>query len=80
VPKDFRKGTLRIEGDVTLDGKRISLVRESHTERVEAHTLKVPLEGQWSWFNRLGDPVFRNHAHDIGSRNSYDVSLLKDVG
>ena len=79
LPNDFRKGTLRIEAEVEVDGKRIPLVREVPAERIEGYTVASPVgDGVWGWGGGPGCPGFSNHLHDIASRYSDDIGVFQD--
>ncbi len=80
LPNDFRKGTLRIEAEVEVDGKKIPLVREVPAERIEGYTVGSPVDGGvWGWGGGPGCPGFSNHLHDIASRYSEDIGAFKTI-
>ncbi len=79
LPKDFRKGTLRIEAEVEVAGKRTPLVREVPAERVEGYSVASPVEGDWGWGGGPGCPGFHGHLHDIASRYSEDIGAFKEI-
>jgi hypothetical protein len=80
LPKEFRKGTLRIEAEVEVDGKKLPLVREVPAESVEGYTVASPVAGPlWGWGGGPGCPGFSNHLHDIASRYSDDIGAFKTI-
>jgi hypothetical protein len=79
LPKDFHKGTLRIESEVELDGKLTPLVREAPVERVEGYTISSPVKGLFGCGGGPGCPGFHGHLHDPYARYSYDMGLFRDV-
>ena len=79
LPKDFRKGTLRIEAEVELDSKRTPLVREVPAERIEGVTVASPVEGVWGTGGGPGCPGFHGHLHDVFSRYSEDMGVFKVI-
>ena len=47
LPGGFRKGTLQIDAEIDLGGRRIPLARPADLERVGARAVKPPVEGRW---------------------------------
>ena len=79
LPKDFHKGTLRIEAEVDLDGKRTPLVREVPAERIEGYTVASPVEGVWGWGGGPGCPGWHGHLYDIASRYCDDIGAFREI-
>ncbi len=76
LPKEFRKGTLQIDAEVDLGGRRSPLTRTSEVERVEPHAVKPPVEGRWQWGNGPGELNFHTHFHYPEQRYCYDMGVL----
>ena len=76
LPREFRKGTLQIDAEIDLGGRRIPLARPADLERVEAHAVKPPVEGRWLWRNGPGQRNFHSHYHYPEQRYCYDLTLL----
>ncbi len=79
LPRDFRRGTLRIEAEVELDGKRTPLVREAPVERVEGYSITAPLKGTWVCTASPGSEDFSGHLHDPYGRYSYDIRIFREI-
>jgi hypothetical protein len=75
VPKEFRKGTLEIDAEVDLGGRRAPLTRTAEVERVEAHAIRSPVEGRWAWGNGPGELAFHTHYHFPEQRYCYDLGV-----
>jgi hypothetical protein len=76
LPKEFRKGTLQIDAEVDLGGRRVPLTRPADVERVEARAIRSPVEGRWDWGNGPGQLEFHTHYHYPEQRYCYDLEVL----
>jgi Peptidase family M23 len=79
LPKDFIKGTLRIEAAVELGGKPTPLIHEVPVERVEGYAISAPVDGVWGCGGGPGCAGFHGHLHDIYGRYCYDLGLFKEI-
>ncbi len=75
-PKEFRKGTLHIDAEFDLGGRRLPIAHEVEVERIEAHLVRSPVGGRWSWGNGPGELDFHTHYHYPEQRYSYDMGVL----
>ncbi|HEY2154258.1 MAG TPA: hypothetical protein VGH33_01415, partial [Isosphaeraceae bacterium] len=80
LPKEFRKGTLQIDAEVDLGGRRVPVTRPADVERVEARAIRSPVEGRWSWGNGPGELRFHTHYHFPEQRNAYDLGIRGGAG
>ncbi len=74
LPREFRKGTLQIDVEIDLGGRRIPLARPADLERVEARAVQPPVEGRWFWRNGPGERTFHSHYHYPEQRYCYDLT------
>jgi hypothetical protein len=79
VPKEFRKGTLQIDAEVDLGGRRVPVTRPADVERVEARAIRSPVEGRWDWSNGPGELKFHTHYHYPEQRYAYDLLVFGGV-
>jgi hypothetical protein len=79
LPKGFKRGTLRIEADLDLDGRRRPLAHDVEVTRPPAFDARPPVGGTWSWSNGPGEMDFHPHYHLPEQRYAYDLVMRKDV-
>lgn len=75
LPAEFRKGRLRIDAEVDLNGRRIPLARPAEILRVEARAVRSPVDGRWLWGHGQGELEFHTHYHFPEQRYCYDLYM-----
>ena len=76
LPREFRKGTLRIDAEAELGGRRVPLLATAEVERIEPHAIRSPVEGRWSLGQRAGRAEFHTHYRFPEQRYAYDLRIL----
>lgn len=80
LPKEFRKGTLQIDAELDLGGRRTPIARTAEVERIEPQPIRSPVGGRWSWGNGPGELEFHTHYHYPEQRYAYDLQVLGGAG